>query len=633
MTRKKMDWWCERGILLLVLGMIVFAPLAFGAVDAWAFLVVQALSMVVFILWAARLWLSRRGKILWPPLAWVVLAFVVYAIARYFTADIEYVARLELIQTLIFAFLFLAAVNNLRGQEESEVISYTLIGVGTLIACYAVGQLLTNSNQVWNLTSPYVGRASGTFISPNNLAGMLAMLLPLTLAFLLVGRMNIFMRILLGYAALTIAAGLAVTFSRGGWIAAALGIFLVLGILMFHANHRIRAILLLAVMLLGGGFFVSNYLSKTSAYEHRISNPDAAAPKVLDTSTRLIMWQAAIQMWREHFWFGVGPAHYDYRFREYRPENLQSRPDRAHNDYLNLLADWGVVGGVIVFTGIGIFIIYLQKTWPHVRREENAFGSGQSNRFAFFLGAVGALTALSAHSVVDFNLHIPANALVAVLLLGLVTSNVRFASEQHWVRLRRPLKIIFTLVLGGAAIYLAVEEWRLAGEARWLARADRQPAYSTPRATALGKAFAAEPYNFQTAYRIGECFRMQSMDGGENYAELARTAMEWYGAAMKLNPHDGYNYLRTGMCLDWLNRQDESVKWFDQAEKLDPNGSYLIANIGWHYVQTGDFAMARQWFIRSLKLADNPIAKNYLRICDNKLAEKAAGKPVLPVSF
>ena len=97
MTRKKMDWWCERGILLLVLGMIVFAPLAFGAVDEWAFLVVQALSTVVFILWAARLWLSRRGKILWPPLAWVVLVFVVYAIARYFTADIEYVARLELI--------------------------------------------------------------------------------------------------------------------------------------------------------------------------------------------------------------------------------------------------------------------------------------------------------------------------------------------------------------------------------------------------------------------------------------------------------------------------------------------------------------------------------------------------------
>ena len=634
MTRKNLDWWCERGILALVLGMLVFAPLAFGAVDAWAFLVVQAAGTMVFILWAARLWLSRGGKILWPPLAWAVLAFTAYAVARYFTADIEYVARLELIQVLLFAFLFFCVVNNLRRQEETEVVSYTLIGTGAFIACYAVGQMLMHSNRVWNEVSPYLDRASGTYISPNNLSGLLAMLLPLALAFLLVGRVNIFTRIFLGYSAVAMAAGLAVTFSRGGYLAAAAGIFLVLGILLFHDNHRLRAILLLAAMLLLGSIFVSGYLSKTNAYVHRVNNPDVMAPGVFDASSRMQMWRAAVQMWSDHFWFGVGPAHYDYRFREYRPEPLQSRPDRAHNDYLNLLADWGAAGGVIVFAGVGIFIFQLRKTWPHVRREENTFGSGQSNRFAFFLGGMGGLAALGVHSALDFNLHIPANALVGVTLLGLVTSNVRFASDRHWVRLRRPMKIIFTTLLGGVAIYLAAQEWRLAGEAHWLARAERLPVFSTPRATALGQAFAWEPENFQTAYDLGECFRIQSFDGGENYAGLARTAMEWYAAASKLNPHDGYNYLRTGMCLDWLNRPDESEKWFAHAEECDPNGYFLVANIGWHYVQTGDYAMARQWFVRSLKLNNNnEIARNYLVICDRKLLEKASGKPVLPLSF
>ncbi len=620
--------------MILVSAMLVFAPLAFGAVDMWAILVVQSVTVLVLLLWGARLWLSRRGKILWPPLAWVALVFIAYAVGRYLTADIEYVSRLELIQVLIFGFLFLALMNNLRGQEETEAVSYTMIGVGTFCACYAVVQILRHSNHVWNEVSPYLDRASGTYISPNNLANLLAMLLPLTLAFLLVGRLSVLTRIFLGYAAVAMAAGLAVTFSRGGYISAAAGIIFVLGILLFHGNHRLRALLLLLAMLIGGGVFVEGYLSRTYAYVHRVNNPDVTVTGVLDTSSRLQMWQAAIEMWEDHLWFGVGPDHYDYRFREYRPETIQSRPDRVHNDYLNLLADWGIVGGLIVFTGMGIFIFHLRKTWPHVRREENAFGTGQSNRFAFFLGGMGGLTALAVHSVVDFNLHIPANALVGVTLLALVASNVRFSTEQHWRRLRRPMKVVFTVMLGGVAFYLAAQVWRVGGETYWLARAARQPIFSTPLAEALGRAFKCEPNNSQTAYAIGECFRTQSLDGGENFGELASTAMEWYAAASKLNSHDGYNYLRTGMCLDWLNRQGESEKWFAQAEACDPNGYYMASNIGWHYVQVGDYANARQWFIRSLKLDNNnPIALNYYVICEHKLIEKASGKPVLPFSF
>ena len=628
-SRKKLDWWCERGILLLVLGMLVFAPLAFGAVDMWAWLVLQAAGGAVFVLWAARLWLGRRGKILWPPLAWVALAFMVYAVVRYFTADIEYVARLELLQILFFILLFFCVITNLRGQDEIEAVSGTLISVGTFTACYAIVQMLTHSNRVWNLWSPGNGdRGSGTYISPNHLANLLAMLLPLALAFLLVGRVRVLTRIMLGYAVVAMAVGLAVTFSRGGWLAAAVGILLVPGVLLFHANHRLRALVLLAVMLLGGTLFVRNYLSHTGTYALRVSNPDVAAPSVLDTSSRWEMWRAATRMWQDHFWFGVGPGHYDYRFREYRPEFFQQRPSRAHNDYLNLLADWGTVGGVIVFAGAVIFLVQLRQTWPHVRRQENAFGSGQSNRFAFFLGGLAGLAALAAHSVVDFSLHIPANALVGVVLLALLASNVRFAHEHHWVRLRGPLKIFVTVVLAGVAVYFALQEWRLAREARWLARAARQFPFSTPRAFALGDAFACEPKNFNTCYEIGECYRTQSFDGGRNYAELATNAILWYAAAMKLNPHDGYNYLRTGMCLDWLGQTNQTEVLYSEAEARDPNGYYMADFIAWHYVQTGDFAEARHWFIRSIKLGPvNPIASSYLSILEDRLEAKAAGKP------
>ncbi len=637
-TRKNLDWWCVRGILVLVLAMLVFAPLAFGAVDAWAFLVVQGLAVGVFVLWAVRLWVHPKPRLLWPPLAWAMLAFLLYAVARYFTADIEYVARLETIQVGLYCLVFFAALNNLRGQEEITAVSLTLLSVGTVVACYAVWQFLHHSNQVWNQLSPYVGRASGTFISPNNLSCFLAILLPLALAWLLLGKVSILTRILLAYAAVAMLAGLAMTFSRGGWLAAVVGMLLVLGILLGHQNHRLKAVLLLVVMLAGGGLAISQYLSKTVTFMRRVSGPEqtvALAVVEASSASRLAMWGAAVQMWEEHFWWGVGPGHYDYRFREYRPEIIQSRPDQAHNDYLNLLADWGATGGVIVLAGLGIFMTGLRQTWPHVRREENTFGSGQSNRFAFFLGATGGLTALAVHSAMDFNLHIPANALIGATLLGLVTSNQRFATERHWVRARLPLKLAATGVLGLAAIGLGAQEWRRSHETLWLARAEQYDYFSPARAAALEQAYAAEPGNFQTAYEIGECFRTQSFTGGADYARLARQAMDWYARAIQVNPHDGYSYLRTGMCLDWLGRPAEAGKYFSAAEARDPNGYYLVANIGWHQIQVGDYAAARQWFRRSLKLEweNNNTARNYLQICEERLAEQAAGRPRLPAAL
>ena len=242
MNRETLDRWCERSILGLVLGILVFGPLAMGAVDAPEFLVLQGLTVAVMLVWALRLWISPKPQLLWPPLGWVVLAFAALAIGRYLTADIEYVARQEMIQVLMYAFLFFAIVNNLYRQESAQIISFTLIFLAMGISCFAVYQFLTHSNRVWDYVSPYLGRASGTYISPNNFAGFLEMLLPLATAYVLVGRMKPVVRILLGYAALVMLAGMAVTFSRGGWVAVAVALLALLGILAFHRNHRLPAL-------------------------------------------------------------------------------------------------------------------------------------------------------------------------------------------------------------------------------------------------------------------------------------------------------------------------------------------------------------------------------------------------------
>jgi O-antigen ligase len=619
-----------------VLAALVFAPLAFGAVYVWSFLVVQILTLGVAALWLVRVWGGHKPKLLWPPLAWAVLAFVAYAVARYLTADIEYVARQELIRILIYAFLFFAVSSNLYNQDATEIIAYTLTVVAALTSSYALVQFLHHSNHVWNLTSPYAGRASGTYINPDHFAGFLELVLPLPLAFLMAGRVGVITRVLLAYATVTILVGLAVTVSRGGWVAAGAGFLMLFGFLLCHRNHRLRAFLVLLVLSVVVASFSAYFLSNNIAFMRRAVR-QVDGPPALDVGARLDMWKAAVQIWRDHPWWGGGPGHFDYRFREYRPEGFQQDPDHAHDDYLELLADWGMVGGLIVLGGIGIFIIGMVKSWPHVRREENDFGSGMSSRYAFYLGAVSGLFALAVHSLVDFNLHIPANALAGVTLLALVASNIRFATKRYWVRTRLPWQFALTALFAGFMLYLGTQAWRRGGEEFWTKRAERVPIgpnYSNDQAALLEKALACEPKNSLTAYNIGECFWTQSLDGGDDYASLAQKALDFYEQGIRLNPHDERCALRAGMCLDWLGHHLDAEKYYATAEKLDPNGDFIVANIGWHYLQIGDYAAARQWFIRALKLSnwkDETAKASLYQVCEPKLLQKATGQ--LPMSL
>src|ERR1043166_2110970 len=112
MNREVLDGWCERGILGLVLAILVFGPLAFGAVHGLAFGIITLLTVAILVLWLTRLWCSSRPQVLWPPICWAVLAFSLYAIIRYLTANIEYIARHEVVRVLVYAFLFFAVLNN-----------------------------------------------------------------------------------------------------------------------------------------------------------------------------------------------------------------------------------------------------------------------------------------------------------------------------------------------------------------------------------------------------------------------------------------------------------------------------------------------------------------------------------------
>jgi tetratricopeptide (TPR) repeat protein len=438
-------------------------------------------------------------------------------------------------------------------------------------------------------------------------------------------------RIWLCYALLIMGFALAVTFSRGGWIAGGVGIVTVLAMLLCHRKHRIGAFIVLAVLSTGLAVFVPNYLSHTFGYINRVQSLNTG--QKMDMNSRAELWRVADRMWMDHFWYGAGPAHFDFRFREYRPENIQARPDRAHNDYLNLMADWGAIGGIIVAAGILTFGIGLARTWKDVRPDERDLGRGMSNRFAFFVGASGALLALAVHSMADFNLHIPANALIGIVFLALLAGPLRFATVNHKIETGVTGRIILVLALAGGVVYIGFQGYRRERESIWQERAGDMNLPFLERAALLERAFALEPKDFQIAYDIAELYRLQSFQGGQDYEAEAKTAMEWYSRGMKLDRFDGYDDLGYGMCLDWLDRHDEAEAYYSRAEALDPNGYFTVAYIGWHYIQAGDYAAARVWLARSIRLESNvnPIAFSYWGIVEDRLTQQASGQPLLPI--
>ena len=447
------------------------------------------------------------------------------------------------------------------------------------------------------------------------------MLLPLGLAYTLAGRLKGLTKVFLGYASLAIIAGIAATNSRGAWISTGLALVLLFGVLVFHRSYRLPSVVLLGVVLAGGYLLLPKNYTLQSRW-----NSLAADPTSLRGDTRYELWRPAWQIWKDNPWWGAGPAHFDYRFRAYRPDSVQLRPDRAHNDYLNTLADWGVAGTALVVLAWVLLGVGIGKTWRSVWGNSNELGGKPgSNKLAFLLGATFGLLALLFHSVVDFNMHIPANAILAITLMALLTGHLRFATDRYWSGLGLWTRTLVTVVLLAGITYLGEQVRCHTSEYVWLQRAARATQYSPEQAELLSKAFAAEPKNAETADAIGEALRVQSLAGGGDYQELATNALGWFERSMKLNPLDAFGFLRYGACLDWLGRQADSASYFSHAEELDPNSYFTVATIGLHYVELEDYAGARPWFERSLRLRwnDNPIAYSYLEIIDRRLLEAA----------
>ncbi|HXG46872.1 MAG TPA: O-antigen ligase family protein [Methylomirabilota bacterium] len=627
MNRDNLDAGCRKGAFGLILATLVFAPLAWGAVRPSEFLVVLWLTLGVLMLWGLRLVLRPQTAVIWPTACWWVLAFAAYAVMRHSIADVPHLSRQEMVWVLVYGALFAALLNHLEESAGGLRVAAVVIAVALGVALYAVGQYLSESPYAWHQLKPegYWKRGSGPFICPNHTAGYLGMVLPPALALLLLGRLPHVTRIVLGYAVLALGAGLAVTVSRGGWAATGLALVAMLLTLAAQRGFLTRGLtVLLALLALAAALYFKAGLSR-NGYE----------PVSLSTSGddyRLQLWRPAVQMWRDHFWLGVGPGHFDTRFRQYRPETpiLQGRPERVHNDYLNAVVDWGLVGGLLVAGALTTVGLGLRRSWDEIRRQLGSPNALSNNRAVLVFGASFGLLAIALHSLVDFNLHIPSNALLAITLMGLVVHQTQEGRPVEPRGTRGPARAAAIALLGMATVLLTGHALKQSAEVYWLSRAERADD-PTPW---LEKAARANPGNFETCLRLGEVLRERSWSGPEEDHALAERALDWFRRAALLNPYDPAGRLGAGMCLDWLGRHEEAEREFAEALRLDPHGYYTLARIGWHHVQRRDYTTAIQWLQRSLALrgSGNAVAATYLELARRRLAEGSSPTNLPPVS-
>ena len=624
---RRLDEALERGIGVLVGLASLVAIVFFGGVRATELAWVTGLMGGAALIWIVRLWADGSHRLLRHPVLGLVLGFVAYAAWRATAAPVPYVAWQEVWLVGLYALAMMLALQNLHGQDMLQRTAWAASGVGALLGIYALGQFLGESDAVLWLSRPaqYVKRAGATFVNPNHFASMMVLLMPLSLGQAFLARSKPVVRVVHGYAALMMLGGLAVSMSRGGWLAGGLTVAGFFGWIAGRRQQlRVPAAILMGVLATGAVAFM---LFNAKA---RLRIDGIGAQGVPDSGNRLPLWRPALAMWRDHPWTGVGPGHYDVRYPQYRDVAMQMTPGHAHNEYLNTLADYGLAGLALAMgamLAMGASVGFSRK---YVERGTGDLGDKGSNRAAFFVGSTLGLAGLAVHSVGEFPMHVPGIGLVAMVLAGQLASLARFASDRWWFTPGLLTRLAVSAALALAMAWLLPTAWHRLREARLLAAAHRIDHVNADLVGLLRAAHELSPGNPRTAFELGDNLRRASLLAGAEWSGKTDEAIEWLGKAALLNPHDPDPHLSMAEAWFWKGDLDKALQASAKAIQIAPG---LIAAADLHgtiLFRRGDYAGARAQFQRSIEWSPwtSHYAKAYLAACEKALAR--ATKPGTP---
>lgn len=392
--------------------LLVFSVLTHGAVEEWAVAVLEIGAALLLLYWAAFLARNRQQDLVLPAVFFPVLLFVLVAAGQllfHSTADF-FATRVEVQLAAAYLILLFLAAQAHRTLTDWRGFVWFLISLGFLVSIFGILQHLTfNGKLYWFREMRYGGIPFGPYVNRNHFAGLVELLIPVGMAPLVLGKVQRERLALVVLFALLPIGALFLSASRGGIIAflvemSLLGLFVVL-----RKSSGRRALVGGSVLLLA--LLLVSWLGVQATLDRFASLQPLEASK----SKRVAMAADAWRIFLDHPVAGTGLGTFETVFPAYDSLFDGKIVTHAHNDFVEALADTGILGGL--GSAWFLLLLVLRGFRRSLRPENSASAALQAGAF---LGCVGFLV----HCTVDFNLHIPSNALLFFLLALLATSRI-----------------------------------------------------------------------------------------------------------------------------------------------------------------------------------------------------------------
>jgi O-antigen ligase len=404
----------------------VLTPIPYGAVEGWSTALWELWVFATMLLWVIHIVKDRKLSISLNPLLWPMLALLIIALVQImpltsgerrtisFDVYATSYAAIKIFASICFFLLFATFINT---NERRNFVVKVIIVTCVLIALVGIGQSYIGKT-IWQRGT------YGPFVNRNHFAGFLEMGVGLA-AGLIIGR-SVRREVMSVYISCVVAmcAGIALSASRGGVLALAAGITFLAVVAMptFISSRKVQSIGRMGLVLRSAGavvvgvaaIFGSMFLVGSEGLVQNISQTQGEISDELPASERFSrrdIWGATSRLIKDHPFLGVGLGAYQYAYTRYDPSSGAQRVEQSHNDYLQIVADAGLIGGLIAL----VFMVLLFV------RGFLAARTRDRRRRAIILGAVAGCFAMAVHSVVDFNLQITANAQLFLALAALAT--------------------------------------------------------------------------------------------------------------------------------------------------------------------------------------------------------------------
>lgn len=390
--------------------LVTFAVLAHGAVEPWSEAILEIGAAVLLLLWSWKVWTDSELNLVWNPLLWPLVGFWIVAAFQLATGRtaVAFLTRIELLKYSALLALFFLCVQSFRTRTHWRNFVWFLLSLGFAVALFGILQHFTfNGKLYWVRELKFGGIPFGPYVNRNHFAGLMELLIPPGLAIQIFGAERRDQLPLVTLFTLIPIGALFLSASRGGIISfvAEIGFLVILIV----ARRREKKVFIAAALLVSLGAILVSWLGIGAALDR------FATYKKLETSEgrRVEMLHDSLRIFQDHRILGTGLGTLQEVFPLYESHYDGLIVNHSHNDYAEALAETGVAGGLC---GLAFLVLLFWLSWRILNLE------GDPRNFAYHAGALVACLGLLVHAGVDFNFHIPSNALIFLLESALATS-------------------------------------------------------------------------------------------------------------------------------------------------------------------------------------------------------------------